>query len=172
MDRGGRIRFSQGQGGILGMREGKTDSARETPRSSRGSSGVGNGDATERRVPLAVTLCSDVFKNARGKFDGRLFFGLVMGLGSAAGMCVKLWWSIGDNVGPFWLWAGLGAIALFWMSAWLARRKEQRSLRDRLDRSGRVEREMQRERGGQNINGIDSSRKFDRLDSCPNGGDS
>lgn len=81
-----------------------------------------------------------MFRNAQGKFDGRVFIGVMMGLGSVSGMVLKLWWAIGESVPPFWLWA----IPLFFLSigttAWIQRRRHHADLKQRLDRSAMVER--------------------------------
>lgn len=74
------------------------------------------------------------------KFDGRVFIGLMLGLGTVSGMGLKLWWSIGENVPPFWLWAvpvlflGLGAVV------WWHRKKERAQIAERIERSARVPR--------------------------------
>ncbi len=85
-----------------------------------------------------------MFRNAQGKFDGRVFIGIMMGLGTLSGMGIKLWMSLGDTAPPFWLWAIPLMFVLVGTSAWIQRRREQIALRERLERSNRV---RPRERG-------------------------
>jgi hypothetical protein len=80
-----------------------------------------------------------VFKNAQGKFDGRIFIGLMMGLGTVSGGALKFWWSIGDSVPPFWLWAVPIGFLFIGISAWVQRWREQRGIRERLERSARMD---------------------------------
>jgi hypothetical protein len=80
-----------------------------------------------------------VFKDAKGKFDGRIFIGVMLGLGSVSGAAIKFWWSISDSVPPFWLWAIPAAFLGIGFSMWVQRRREQRGIRERLERSARVD---------------------------------
>lgn len=79
-----------------------------------------------------------MFRNAQGKFDGRVFIGVMMGLGSVSGMALKLWWSIGETVPPFWLWAIPLLFLLLGASVWTQRRRDQAHLRRRVERAARV----------------------------------
>jgi hypothetical protein len=80
-----------------------------------------------------------VFKDAKGNFDGRVFIGVMMGLGTISGGALKLWWSLGDTLPPFWLWAVPIAFLSIGLSAWVQRRREQRGIRERLERSARAD---------------------------------
>jgi hypothetical protein len=80
-----------------------------------------------------------VFKNAQGKFDGRIFMGICLGLGSFVGLVIKLWMSFEGGIPPFWLWAVPGLIVLMGVSVWLSTRRRDAQLRERLERSARVQ---------------------------------
>lgn len=100
-----------------------------------------------------------MFKDAKGKFDGRIFIGVMLGLGSVSGAVIKFWWSISDSVPPFWLWAIPVAFLGIGFSAWVQRRREQRDIRERLERSARVDALRSRREAAPNdprdINAID-----------------
>ena len=88
----------------------------------------------------------EMFRNAQGKFDGRIFIGVMMGLGSVCGVLIPLWRSIGDSVPPFWLWAIPVVFLLVGISAWIQRWHDQRAIRERLERSAHLDRTRPRER--------------------------
>lgn len=100
-----------------------------------------------------------VFKDAKGNFDGKVFIGVMMGLGTVSGAALKLWWSVGETMPPFWLWAipliflGIG------ISVWIQRAKDQKGIRERLERSAHVDAlRSRREAAGntpQDINTVD-----------------
>jgi hypothetical protein len=81
-----------------------------------------------------------VFRNPQGKFDGRIFMGVCLGLGSFAGVVIKLLMSADGNISPFWLWAVPGAIIAVGLSVWLSTRRRDAQIRERIERSRRVER--------------------------------
>lgn len=79
-----------------------------------------------------------VFKNAQGKFDGKVFMGLMMGLGAGVGMVIKLWASMSDSVAPFWLWAVPAVLIAVGFVGWVGGRRERAELKARVERSARV----------------------------------
>lgn len=93
--------------------------------------------APDRRPPNFA-----MFKNAQGKIDGRILMGLMLGIGSGAGVAIKLWWSISDSLPPFWLWAVPVVCVMVLVGMWVARRREHAEIRERLERSGRVVRRV------------------------------
>ena len=80
-----------------------------------------------------------VFKDAKGKFDGKVFIGVMLGMGTVSGALIKFWWSISDSVPPFWLWVVPLVFVGVGISMWVQRSREQRGIRDRLERSARVD---------------------------------
>ncbi|HMN42118.1 MAG TPA: hypothetical protein PKE29_14835 [Phycisphaerales bacterium] len=79
-----------------------------------------------------------MFKNAQGKFDGKVFMGLMMGLGAGVGMVIKLWASMSDSVAPFWLWAVPAVLIAVGFVGWVGGRRERAELKARVERSARV----------------------------------
>ncbi len=80
-----------------------------------------------------------VFKDAKGKFDGKVFIGVMLGMGTVSGALIKFWWSISDSVPPFWLWVVPLVFVGVGISMWVQRSREQRDIRDRLERSARMQ---------------------------------
>jgi hypothetical protein len=93
-----------------------------------------------------------VFKDAKGNFDGRVFIGVMMGFGTVSGAALKLWWSIGDSVPPFWLWAVPVVFLGVGISAWIQRRRENASLRDRVRRGAGAVTERDKRAAGEGSN--------------------
>ena len=62
---------------------------------------------------------------------------MMMGLGSVSGVAIKLWWSVGESVPPFWLWAVPIGFLFIGISAWVQRWRDQKGIRERLERSAR-----------------------------------
>ena len=74
--------------------------------------------------------------------------GLCMGLGTAAGMVIKLWMSFEGGPAPFWLWTIPVVIVLVGLSVWWSQRRRDAEIRRRLERSARVPRaRVEAERG-------------------------
>jgi hypothetical protein len=88
-----------------------------------------------------------VFKNAQGKFDGRVFMGVMLGLGAGAGMVIKLWVTVGDSVAPFWLWAVPVVIGLIGVIGWWTHRREHADLRRRVEEQAARRERMGSSRG-------------------------
>jgi hypothetical protein len=74
-----------------------------------------------------------VFKNAQGKFDGRMFMGVMLGLGSGAGMVIKLYYTISDSVAPFWMWAVPVVIVVIGVVGWWTHRREHAGLKRHIE---------------------------------------
>lgn len=81
-----------------------------------------------------------VFKNAQGRFDGKIFMGVCLGLGTAAGLVIKLWITFDGDISPFWMWAIPSIIIAVGLSVWLSTRRRDNQIRERIERSRRVER--------------------------------
>ncbi len=84
-----------------------------------------------------------MFKNAKGQFDGRVFMGVMLGLGAGAGMVIKLWVTTSDSVAPFWLWAVPVVLCVIGVVGWWTHRREHADLRKQIE-----ERAARRERMG------------------------
>lgn len=86
-----------------------------------------------------------MFKDAKGNFDGKVFIGVMMGLGTVSGAALKLWWSVGETMPPFWLWAIPIVFIGIGISVWIHRAKDQKSIRERLERSARMQKRPPRD---------------------------
>jgi hypothetical protein len=69
------------------------------------------------------------------RFDGKTFFGLCMGGGSAIGMLVKAYIALEGGTSPFWMWAALGLVLALSALILLQARRERAELRRRIERS-------------------------------------
>lgn len=81
-----------------------------------------------------------VFRNAQGRFDGRLFMGVCLGAGSFIGVAIKMLMSFDGDISPFWMWAAPGAVILVGASVWFSTWRRDSQIRERIERSRRVER--------------------------------
>jgi len=81
-----------------------------------------------------------VFKNAQGKFDGRIFIGVMLGSGTIGGGLIKAWYSYEGEIPPFWLWGIPGVCVLVGAFAWVGWWRKRRELRARLERSAAAQR--------------------------------
>lgn len=88
-----------------------------------------------------------MFKNAQGRFDGKVFMGVCLGLGTAAGLFIKLWISVGGEISPFWMWTIPSILIVVGISVWLSTRRRDAQIRQRIERSRRVERRDTRAEG-------------------------